>query len=64
MSDHTLSRYTGPTEVTECSGKVYLFDAGTGDMIAELTPEAAAAVRHRKPGKISLWAPDVLTMED
>lgn len=68
----TLSQYVGPTTVVDHPdrGKVYLFDAGTGQIIAELTPDAAAAVRQRRPGHIgvdnaggTIKNPD-LTMED
>jgi hypothetical protein len=64
MPDSHLSRYVGPTEVTKKNGKIYLFDAGTDEIIAELTPEAADAVRKRKPTKIDTWEHDILTMED
>ena len=65
MSDQNrLSQYVGPSEVIAKHGKVYLFDAGSGEIIAELTPEAADAVRARQPKTLALWAPDVLTMED
>lgn len=62
--NHTVTQYVGPSEFTGHGGKMYLYDAGTGEIIAELTPEAADAVRARKPATIAKWDRDVLTMED
>jgi hypothetical protein len=46
------TRYGGPTEVVERRGKLLLFDAGSGEVIAEVAPEAARKIRHREPSKM------------
>jgi len=39
------SQYVGPTDIVERHSKVWLYDSGSGELIAELSPEAAATVR-------------------
>lgn len=44
MSGH-LSQYVGPTEIIRRHGRTIVYDAGSDTVIAELSPEAAEAVR-------------------
>lgn len=53
VSTH-LTRYEGPSVIRERGSNMYLFDAGTDTIIAELSPEAAAAVRKSKHGPVRL----------
>jgi hypothetical protein len=52
VSTH-LSRYVGPTEVVRKHGKTYIYDAGAGDIVAELSAEAADMVRDHTPGTLT-----------
>jgi hypothetical protein len=45
VSTH-LTQYVGPTEIIRRHGKTYVFDSGAGDIIAELSDEAADAIRN------------------
>lgn len=48
-----LSRYVGPTEIVHRRGKTYIYDAGAGEIIAELSPEAADAIRGHQPAHLA-----------
>jgi hypothetical protein len=52
-ADHTLSQYVGPTRIVEKRGRVIVYDAGSDTVIAELTEEAARAVRSGRTSKLS-----------
>jgi hypothetical protein len=62
--DHTVTRYVGPTRTTTREGKVYLYDAGTGQIIAELEQAAADAVRDHTPTRLTYDGDHTLTRED
>jgi hypothetical protein len=61
--DRTLSQYVGPTEIVHRHGKSYVYDAGAGEIIAELTPEAAEAVRTHTPSRMAFDG-KTLALED
>lgn len=44
-----LSRYEGPTAVVERRGELHLYDAGSGEIIATFTADAAADIRANHP---------------
>jgi hypothetical protein len=44
-----VTRYEGPTRTKEAGGKLYLFDAGTDEIIAEFSADAADEIRHSHP---------------
>jgi hypothetical protein len=62
--DTSLSRYVGPTEVVHRHGKLYLFDAGSGEMIAEFAPDAADKIRHKEPVRLAYDGAGHVTLED
>lgn len=49
-----LSRYEGPTEIIRKYGKSWVYDAGSGELIAELTEAAATMVRNGIDGTLTL----------
>lgn len=50
----TSSSYVGPTVAVHRLTHVYLYDAGSGELIAELSPEAAEQVRNHPDQYASL----------
>ena len=50
--DTTLTQYTGDSEVVKRHGKLYVYDAGAGEMIADISPDAANALRHHQPARL------------
>jgi hypothetical protein len=53
-ANERLTRYEGPSQYREHSGKIFLFDAGTDEIIAELTADAAKQVRASAHGPVHL----------
>lgn len=50
---HTLSQYVGPTDVVRKRGRTYVYDSGSGEIIAELTDEAADAFRDHQAATLT-----------
>lgn len=46
--DRTLTQYVGPTEIVMKHGHMIVYDSGSDTVIAELSQEAADAVRSHK----------------
>jgi hypothetical protein len=63
VSTH-LSRYEDRTEVVRKHGKTYIYDAGAGEMIAELSEEAADMIRDHTPGTLTYDGAGHITKED
>jgi hypothetical protein len=63
VPDNDLTAYVGPTEIVHKHGKSYVFDSGTGVMIAELSESAADAIRTHHPVHM-IYDGSTLTTED
>jgi hypothetical protein len=54
MPKPNKTHFVGPSILGEKHSRMYLFDGGTGEIVAELSEDAAAAVRKARVGPVRL----------